>query len=70
MSDTTLDAHTWVAFGPAGAVGSIHAAEGGYTFLLMDDDAARASYPTLAVAKSALHAALGPGSEWPDFKEH
>jgi hypothetical protein len=27
-------------------------------------------YPTLDVAKSALHASMLPGSEWPDFREH
>jgi hypothetical protein len=70
MSDTTVDTHTWVAFGPAGAVGSIHAADGGFTFRLMDDATLRANYPTLAVAKSALYAALEPGSDWPEFKEH
>lgn len=70
MSDTTLVRQTWVAFGPAGALGSIHTAEGGYTFRLLDDTAARSVYPTLAVAKSALYAALEPGSEWPEFKEH
>ena len=70
MSDTTLETHTWVAFGPAGALGSIHAADGGYTFKLMGDAVPRATYPTLAVAKSALYAALEPGSEWPEFKEH
>jgi len=71
MSDTTtLETHTWVAFGPAGALGSIHSADGGFTFRLMDDTTPRASYPTLAVAKSALYAALVPGSDWPEFKEH
>jgi hypothetical protein len=70
MSDTTLTHHTWVAFGPAGALGSIHTADGGYTFKLLDDTAPRGVYPTIEVAKSALHAALLPGSEWPEFKEH
>ncbi|HEY5320378.1 MAG TPA: methyltransferase [Galbitalea sp.] len=70
MSDTTLVRQTWVAFGPAGALGSIHAVDTGYTFRLMDDSASRGIYPSLAVAKSALHAALEPGSEWPEFKEH
>ena len=35
----------------------------------MDDDF-RAAYPTLEVAKRALHAALLPGAEWPEFREH
>jgi hypothetical protein len=70
MSDTTLVRQTWVAFGPAGALGSIHAVDDGFTFRLMGDSAPRGVYPTLAVAKSALHAALERGSEWPEFKEH
>jgi len=75
MSRETRDATgelgtTWVAFGPAGAVGSVHRVEGGFTFKLLSDDAHRPVYPSLDVAKSALHAALGPGEEWPDFREH
>jgi hypothetical protein len=72
MSDTVTDVktHTWVAFGPAGALGSIHAVEDGFLFRLMGDKKQRATYPTLVVAKSALYAALEPGSDWPEFKEH
>ncbi len=65
-----LTGQTWVAFGPAGAVGSIHGVEGGYTFKLISDVGYRANYPSLEVAKSALHASLLPGSEWPEFREH
>lgn len=70
MDQTTLTGRTWVAFGPAGAVGSIHSVEGGYTFKLLGDESYRAVYPTLDVTKSALHASLPPGSEWPEFREH
>ena len=70
MSDMTLKGQTWVAFGPAGAVGSVHRVEGGFTFKLVTDDDFRVSYPTLEVAKSALHAALLPGTAWPEFREH
>ena len=78
MSSTTqqvspspvLTGQTWVAFGPAGAVGSIHSTERGYTFKLVADDAFRAEYQSLDVAKSALHASLLPGAEWPEFREH
>lgn len=70
MSDMTLTGQTWVAFGPSGAVGSIHRTESGYTFKLLADDHFRSSYPSLEVAKSALHAALLPGAEWPEFREH
>ncbi|WP_097061484.1 methyltransferase [Salinibacterium xinjiangense] len=70
MSDMTLTGQTWVAFGPAGAVGSVHRIDGGYTFKLMADPGFRAAYPSLDVAKSALYAALLPGAEWPEFREH
>jgi hypothetical protein len=70
MSDTTLVRSHWVAFGPAGALGSIDSVKGGFTFSLLGDTAPRGIYPTLAVAKSALHASLEHGAEWPEFKEH
>ncbi|MBX3100230.1 MAG: methyltransferase [Salinibacterium sp.] len=70
MSDMTLTGQTWVAFGPAGAVGSVHRVGGGFTFKLLTDDDFRAVYPTLEAAQGALYAALLPGSEWPEFREH
>jgi hypothetical protein len=70
MSENTTTEQRWVAFGPAGAVGSIHRTEDGFEVRLMNDDAPRGSYPTLDVAKSALHASMLPGSDWPEFREH
>jgi hypothetical protein len=70
MSDTTLVKQTWVAFGPAGAIGSVHATSEGFTFRLLTDSSPRSTYPSLAVAKSALYAALDTGSDWPEFREH
>lgn len=70
MSDMTLTGKTWVAFGPAGALGSIHSVDGGFTFKLLTDEGYRSIYPSLEAAQGALHAALVPGSEWPEFKEH
>ncbi|NEM91668.1 methyltransferase [Galbitalea soli] len=70
MSDTTLVRHTWVAFGPAGALGSVHEVEEGYTFRLLGDTSPRSVYPSLVIAKSALHAALENGADWPEFREH
>ena len=61
---------TWVAFGPAGAVGSVHKLSDHYTFKLLSDDGYRSNYPSLDVAKQALYAALDPGAEWPEFREH
>ena len=70
MSDMTMTGQTWVAFGPAGALGSVHGVDGGFTFKLVTDDGFRAVYPTLDAAQGALYASLLPGSEWPEFKEH
>ena len=70
MSESTTVERRWVAFGPAGAVGSIHQTGDGFQMKLVDDADYRGSYPSLDVAKSALHASLLPGSEWPEFREH
>ncbi len=70
MDDKTLTGHTWVAFGPAGAIGSIHSVDGGYTFKLLDDDDYRGLYPSLDAAKSALQATMPSGSERPEYREH
>lgn len=72
MSDTntpTTTGRVWVAFGPVGAVGAIHEIGNGYAFRLMDEDY-HGMFDTLEAAKGALHAALKPGSDWPEFKEH
>ncbi|MES2171408.1 MAG: methyltransferase [Actinomycetota bacterium] len=70
MTSTVIE-KTWVAYGPAGVVGSVHRLDGGgYTFRLLSDESPRADYPSLDVAKRALHASLVPGAEWPEFLEH
>lgn len=70
MSDTSTTTRTWVANGPAGTLGWIRRDDQGYTFSLVGDEGRRAIYPSLEVAKSALHASLVPGSDWPEFSEH
>ena len=69
MSEMTLTGQTWVAFGPAGAIGSIHRVDDGFTLKVMGGEF-RGHYPTLDIAKSALHASMVPGSDWPEFREH
>lgn len=68
-STTSTEGRTWVAFGSVGAVGAIHQVGDSYAYRLMDEDF-HGMFPTLDAAKGALHAALKPGSDWPDFKEH
>ena len=70
MSTSAVTEKTWVAFGPVGAIGTIHRSEKGYAVRLLDDSANRGVYETLDVAKSALYAAMLPGSDWPEFREH
>lgn len=60
----------WVAFGAAGATGTILHTSIGFAVRMLNDDSARGIYPTPEVAKSALHAAMAPGSDWPEFREH
>jgi len=70
MSTVKLTGKTWVAVGPAGAVGSIHRVEDGYTFKLLTDADFRSVYPRLDIAMKALHASLPPGTDLPEFHEH
>lgn len=67
---TTIVSRTWVARGPAGAVGSIHRTDEGFAIRQTRDEAYHGVYPTLDVAKRALHASLGPGADRPEFVEH
>lgn len=67
---TTNDTGTWVAVGPAGAVGSIHRAEDGFHVELYDRRGRGGTYPSLASAKGAVHAAMGPLADRPEFRAH
>jgi hypothetical protein len=69
-SNTSITGRNWVAFGPNGAVGSIHEVEGGYSYKLLDEQDYRGLYETLDGAKGALMASLPSGSERPEFREH
>jgi len=70
MTTSSVTEKTWVAFGPAGAIGTIHRSDEGYAVRLLDDSTHRGVYEALDVAKSALYAAMLPGSDWPEFREH
>ena len=69
MTDNTMTGQRWVAFGPAGAIGSIHRTDGGFLVKLLDATEGR-EYPSLEVAKSALLATLPAGADRPEFREH
>ncbi|WIE76541.1 methyltransferase [Curtobacterium sp. MCSS17_007] len=61
---------TWVAVGPAGAVGSIRRAPDGFHVELYGRDGGGGTYPSLQSAKGAVHAALGPLADRPEFRSH
>jgi hypothetical protein len=61
---------TWVAVGPAGAVGSVHQDGEQFRVDLYGSSARSAVYPTLESAKRAVHASLGPNAERPEFHAH
>lgn len=70
MSDSSTVDQRWVAFGESGALGTIHRVGDTFKMKLLSDTEYRGSYPSLDVAKSALHAALMPGTDMPEFREH
>jgi hypothetical protein len=67
--NTTMSGQRWVAFGPAGAIGSIHRTDSGFLVRMLDGSPEH-EYPSLDVAKSAIVATLPPGSDRPEFREH
>ncbi|HET8927824.1 MAG TPA: methyltransferase [Microbacterium sp.] len=69
MSETQAR-RLWVAYGAAGVVGTVRQDADGYTSALAGADESIGTYPTLDIAKSALHSHLKPGTEWPQFREH
>jgi hypothetical protein len=69
---STADTHhsLWVAYGTSGVVGSIRKEDDGYVVTMAGADASAGSYPSMEIAKSALHSRMTPGSDWPEFREH
>ncbi|WP_127819537.1 methyltransferase [Microbacterium sp. CPCC 204701] len=70
MSTTQMHRALWVAYGPSGVVGSIRKDDDGYTVTMAGADRASGTYPSMEIAKSALHARMALGSDWPQFREH
>lgn len=70
MNDTQARPTVWVAYGTGGVVGMIRKDERGCTVTMAGADASLGTYPSMEVAKAALHAAMAPGSDWPQFREH
>ncbi|TQK19739.1 hypothetical protein FBY40_2250 [Microbacterium sp. SLBN-154] len=70
MSTTDTHSTLWVAYGTGGVVGSIRKSRDGYTVTMAGAEETAGTYPTMDVAKNALHARMRPGSAWPTFEEH
>ena len=58
------------AGGASGVAGSIRKDDDGYTVTMAGADAPAGTYPSMEIAKSALHSRMAPGSDWPMFREH
>jgi len=70
MSATDTHHALWVAYGQSGVTGTIRKTGDGYLVTMAGADDAMGEYPTMEIAKSALHSRMTPGSEWPQFREH
>ncbi|MDT0181556.1 methyltransferase [Microbacterium sp. ARD31] len=70
MSTTETHHALWVAYGASGVVGTIRKSDEGYTVTMAGADEAAGTYPTMEIAKGALHSHMTPGSDWPQFREH
>jgi len=70
MSTTETHRALWVAYGRSGVAGTIRKTGNGYVVTMAGADEAMGEYPTMEIAKSALHSRMTRGSEWPQFREH
>ena len=69
MSETSTR-RLWVAYGPAGAVGTIQQGVEGYVVQMAGAESPLGTYPSKEIAQSALHSHLKPGAERPEYREH
>ncbi len=68
---TTRSSTLWLAYGAEGqVVGSIRKADDVYTVTMAGADSSLGAYPSMEIAKSALHGHMTPGADWPQFREH
>lgn len=68
---TTHAGRLYVAYGPAGAVGTVREVDRGvFAVTMAGADSPLGQYEGLEVAKNALVSHLKPGSDRPEFREH
>lgn len=70
MSETITHRRLWVAYGPSGVVGKIQKDAEGYAVHMAGKDERLGVYPSMEIAKNALHSHLKPGSDRPEFRAH
>lgn len=70
MSTTETHHALWVAYGNRGVAGSIRKNDDTYTVTMAGADEPLGEFPSMEIAKSALHSRMAPGSDWPMFREH
>lgn len=71
MSTTSTASTIWVAYGSQGKVaGTVRKTADGYTVTMAGADESLGTYPSMEVAKSALHSHMPAGADWPMFREH
>ena len=67
---STASSTLWVAYGAEGnVVGTVRKTDEGYTSTIAGASESIGTYPTMDIAKNALHGHLPPGSDWPQFRE-
>ena len=68
---STASSTLWVAYGAEGnVVGTVRKTDEGHTSTIAGASESIGTYPTMDIAKNALHGHLPPGSDWPQFREH
>jgi len=60
MSTTETHHPLWVAYGGSGVAGSIRKDDDGYTVTMAGADHSAGTYPSMEIAKSALHSRMAP----------
>ncbi|MBD7956571.1 methyltransferase [Microbacterium sp. Sa4CUA7] len=70
MSTTEKRTPLWVAYGTGGVAGTIRKLDAGYLVTMAGADDTLGTYPSMEVAKNALHSQMRAGSDWPEFREH
>lgn len=72
MMTTSAPAHAlWVAYGDGGVVGMIRKGDDdAYVVTMAGAAESLGEFPSMEIAKSALHSRMRAGSDWPEFREH